>query len=309
MVRLGSGRDPALPGGDHRYPDPPFVEVSFVPPENPIRVEIVGIGTALLVRTVIGSKHDNCIFIDPKLLEFGNNLTYLVVEQIDHSHCCSMRLRLGTIRTRPVPFTTVDPLVTVLRFIFSPVFFHIFLRCKHLGMRNQRRIEHKKRLVTVLLQELQRLRMNKVRSVLLCLKTFVALQHNFLLVVPQMIRIVVVCNALTVISVKFIKSLEVGVAFRTGITQSPLAECSGNISGILQSLSQRIGFCFQRILTFRLPFPVAANEGVTGVLTGHQRRARGCTNGGAGVMLGELHPIPGQFIDIWCAEQLLPVAA
>jgi hypothetical protein len=48
-----------------------------------------------------------------------------------------------------------------------------------------------------------------------------------------MVGIVVVCQALAVVAVKFIESLEVGVAFRAGISEAPLSERSGYVAGIL----------------------------------------------------------------------------
>jgi hypothetical protein len=48
-----------------------------------------------------------------------------------------------------------------------------------------------------------------------------------------MAGIVVMCQPLAVVSVKFIETLVVGVTFGTGISEAPFAKCTGNVTSFL----------------------------------------------------------------------------
>src|SRR5690554_2725823 len=139
-------------------------------------------------------------------------------------------------------------------------------------------IKHKEWFILIVFKKLKSLFMNNIWRILSGLAATVSFQNYFILIVPQMVGVIVVCQSLTVVSEKFIKPLIVGVAFRAGIAKSPFAKSAGCISGFLQRCGKRVGFSLQRILPFGLPLLIPANKRVTGVLSGHQRRARRSTN-------------------------------
>ena len=68
------------------------------------------------------------------------------------------------------------------------------------------------------------------------------IQHDLLPVAPNVSGIKIMGLSLTVQSVKPIKSLIHWVSFRTGSTESPFAEHTGNVTGLFQDLRNRNRF-------------------------------------------------------------------
>ena len=56
------------PFDNHRCPDPSFVQITFISPQLPITVEIIRIGAAFEVRSVIGCKNYDSIFFKSEIL-------------------------------------------------------------------------------------------------------------------------------------------------------------------------------------------------------------------------------------------------
>ena len=88
-------------------------------------------------------------------------------------------------------------------------------------------------------------------------------QHDFLPVVPQMVRVVAVRQPLAIVAVEFIDALILGCTFRPRGTESPFPEDSGHIS---------VSFCHteyipcvsrNRVLPFDRTFFVASDRCVS----------------------------------------------
>ncbi len=62
-------------------------------------------------------------------------------------------------------------------------------------------------------------------------------------------------------------------------------------------------------LPFRLHFAVVANEGMTGMLAGHQDATGRSANRVAGIVAGETHALCGQLVEAGRLDLLLSVAS
>src|SRR5690606_27064464 len=119
-------------------------------------------------------------------------------------------------------------------------------------------------------------RFNKSQRLLLdylgCIHGFmaqvIAIEYDFLGIVPQMGGVVPVRLALAVIAKKNVKALFVRRTAGAYHAQSPFAERARAVPCRLQQLCKRLYGVGKRVLPFRLDFFIAAYIGMSGVLAG-----------------------------------------
>jgi hypothetical protein len=109
-------------------------------------------------------------------------------------------------------------------------------------------------------------------------------------------------DALAVVAEPAVDALLRGsaVAFRTA--EAPFAEAAGRVAERLQQARQRDGSGFERMLAFRLDFPVVADLCMAGVQAGHQDAPRRSTDGVARVALREAHSVFGDLVNVGRAD-------
>ena len=106
-------------------------------------------------------------------------------------------------------------------------------------MGNNGRIEYKKRFVAVLCHEVKGCLMDEVSTVSTCFAAVVFVQKYLFIVVPEMEGIIVVCQPLAVVSIKLVKSLEIGISYGADESQSPLPKGTCCIASLTEHLSNR----------------------------------------------------------------------
>ena len=149
--------------------------------------------------------------------------------------------------------------------------------------------------------------MDQILRILFLFRSGIAFEHHFCLVMPQVIGVVIMRQALTIISVELIKPLFVRVSGTAGRTQPPFTKSTCDISRLLQHFRHRISIFRKRFLTLRFSFFISPDIGMSRMQTSHQRRTRGGTHRTPGVMLGKQHSVSRQFVDIGCLNIFLPV--
>lgn len=117
-------------------------------------------------------------------------------------------------------------------------------------------------------------------------------------VVPQRRRVMIVGDALAVVTEEPVETLAQGIAGRSRAAQAPFAKRGGGVTAELEQARQ--GHCArgQWRLASGLDFAIVADDSVPGALTGHEHAARRGTNGVAGIMAGEPHALARQLIEI-----------
>ena len=140
-------------------------------------------------------------------------------------------------------------------------------------------------------------------------------------VVPKVGGIEIVSHALAVVAEPAVKALLQLGSSGGGSTEAPLPEAAGGVAGGFEDLRQRDGGVRDGELSFVFRFahhldalgvirlPVVADEGVAGVLAGHQHAAGRCADRIAAVVLGELHALGCQSVHVRRLDDLLAVAA
>ena len=101
------------------------------------------------------------------------------------------------------------------------------------------------------------------------------------LVAVEMFGVVIMGFALIEVAVKEIKALFVGMSGRTEMTQSPLPDSSGFVTGLLEQGGYGDRAFGQDVSV------IACNGGVSGVLAGEKNQAGGSAYGVPGVVVGE----------------------
>ena len=132
----------------------------------------------------------------------------------------------------------------------------------------------------------------------------IARNIELVLVLPKMVRIKCVRVGLVKITEPFVEALQIRDARTSGAAQSPLAEDTGAVAGLLQDFGHRdIGLL--QVDIFRVP----ADAAVADVLARHKGAPRGSADGIAGVNLREAHAFGGEAVDVRCLNALLPETA
>ena len=199
----------------------------------------------------------------------------------------------------------------------------------------------KEGLVLVVAREFQRGIGDEIRRVLIALEALVGLrfrrvlvrtqrvvrgegrvvESDRLVVVPEVGGIKIVRHALAVVAEPAVKALLQLRPAGGRAAEAPFAEAARRITGGLEDFSQcdrrvgnRILPLVLRLAESRQPLrivclPVVADEGVAGVLAGHQHAARRGADRISAVVLGELHALRSQAVHIRRLDDLLPVAA
>ena len=99
------------------------------------------------------------------------------------------------------------------------------------------------------------------------------IQRHAAIIVPKVGGVVVVGNALAVVTEEAIEALLKRLARGAGVAEPPLAESAGGVTLLLEKLcnGDRVGG--DGILSFRLHLAVTADKGVSGMLASHQYAA------------------------------------
>jgi len=118
---------------------------------------------------------------------------------------------LGTIGSGPVLLSVIVSLVGFFRKKFSFKNINIFLRHQQFGMRYGGSVKKEKWLILVSINKFNRLLLNKVCRIIFLTVALIAIQHNFFLVMPQVIRIIVMGKALTIVAKELIHTLFIGI--------------------------------------------------------------------------------------------------
>ena len=137
--------------------------------------------------------------------------------------------------------------------------------------------------------------------------------------------VISVCLALAVVAIELVESLFVGSTFRVGKSQSPLAEASGGVAGVLHHPPDGHGVCLERILSFQFfvdkhgivviggtaigHFVVVAYLCVSRMHAGHQDTPRRGRYRRTGVVLGEAHSFLPELVDMGGLYFFLSIAA
>lgn len=128
-------------------------------------------------------------------------------------------------------------------------------------------------------------------------------------VVPQRGRIIIVGNALAVVSEKAIDAL---LQWRSGgirTAQSPFAKGAGGITILLESPRERKSIGRERKLSLGFNFAIIADDRVPGVFSGKKDAARRRADSISCVMLSETHAFSGETIKVRRADFGLAISA
>src|SRR5450759_2378142 len=116
-----------------------------------------------------------------------------------------MRFIPGTIWTQPVSRTAVNSFKSLFRIKFTPEHIHIALFSRKFSVRYSCRIEKKERFVFISFQKINCSFLDQIGAVSSGFAAVIIMKHNFLMIVPKMIGIIVMCKTLTVITEEFIE--------------------------------------------------------------------------------------------------------
>jgi len=94
----------------------------------------------------------------------------------------------------------------------SPEGFHILIGQEQFGMGDDRGVEKEESFVPVFFNKPECLLMNQFRGVYFHAVAAVFFQDYFLCVVPEVSRVVIVCQALAEVSVELVKTLPEGIS-------------------------------------------------------------------------------------------------
>jgi hypothetical protein len=119
-------------------------------------------------------------------------------------------------------------------------------------VRDNRGDETEERAVAVLRDEVEGAAMNEVGGVGAFLGAGVFAEDDLAGVVPEVMRVIVVAEALAVEAVETIVTLAERVALRAGVAEAPLAEEAADVAGGLVSVAAGSG-CWPSGWTSRLP--------------------------------------------------------
>ncbi len=280
------------PPRNHRHPDPALVHFFLQPSPTLGRTEEFRIRPAdFKSRTVVAREDDDRVVLQPQLLDLIDDRPDMLIQSRDHR---SVR------RVRLVAFD-VRPLARKFRLGKFPR-----VRRKRIGGRLQRHVRQRRReiqehrLVLVLAEPLHRLCAHHVGRVMLAAHDLrpAAVEVGPLVVLPHVIRIMVVRDALTIIAKEKVEPLFDRIAARIHRPKAPLADARGRVTGALQQLRDRDRVRGDRVLPFRLNLFVVADVRVAHGKARENPAARGRTHRARRIGLRELHPVFREPIDI-----------
>ncbi len=120
---------------------------------------------------------------------------------------------------------------------------------------------------------------------------------------PEIVGVVVMGVSLVQVTDEVIESLALRHPGAVRFAEAPFAYEGGQVPGILQHLGQGT------VLGAERQVGIAANPGVAGMLTSHERGARGSAHGTARVELGEADAFGSQLVDVRRLELRLTIAS
>ena len=174
-------------------------------------------------------------------------------------------------------------------------------------MRLNHGVEAKKWFVFVGFNEVQRLILNQVRSVLLRFCTKVAPQHVTTIIVPQKVWVIVVRLPLAVVAIKAIEAHLEWLTDTTRRAKAPLTEQTCCVASFLQYMCHGFGIRRHWLLAFRHKFRISAYDGMANMLSCHQCATRRCTYGASRIVTSKLHTLLRQGINVRCFKMRLAV--
>src|SRR6185437_9855610 len=306
-----------------RLAETAFVIGTFASAKAGRTVEKIRIGAALTIveRAVIAGENNDRAFVETKFLDERQDAANIAVHACNHGGIGRMRLALRKIAA-----------IAGIRLFreFSRVFLQRIRRHLQGQMRHRRRVIQKERAILVGTHEVERFRADEVGSVILAGETRVAggivgvgvggqflmsrelriVQLDLLVVVPEMRRIIVVGDSLTVVAEPAVETLFKRSAAAANRSQSPLAETAQRVPLLLEQQRQLQRTGGNRRLSFRKPLGLAiiADVGVPRMLAGHQHAARRRADIVTRVVGREAHSLTGQAIKVRRLDLLLPIA-
>ena len=227
------------------------------------------------VRAIVARKNHQRVFGNAEFVQHLQQRADVAVHARDHRG-----LRFLIFRPGPV-------FVNVERGNFKP------------RVRNGVRQVQEKRIGLLVAHKLQCLAREQVVGIR------VAVEHDFLIVSPQVLRVIRVGFALAVVPKKVIEALIVGIALRTGIPQSPFANASGGIPGASEQLGSRLRVAWDGDIALNRQSAVVAHIRMPRVQPGHEHAPRRRANRRPGVVIRKANALGGNAVDMRGINQLL----
>ena len=339
QVRDFAGLDLTGPAHDEGNTDTAFVSGTFESLEKSVAVEEGGIGSTLLVRSVVGGEDHDGVLVQALLLEFIENLSDVGVESSDHGR----KLRMGNLGAVVAVAKLACELVLLAEMVLVGEEDAIF-GLREFGVREGVGEDAKEGLRTALLVEpFHGLVVDEIGGVLRALGVVGLCGHAVLDVFLEdnAVRLGVACRTtegveevgivsvgleLTDVAKVFVDAALVGRGDRRFVASGPFAEHAGGVAVGFEDFGQNlvvhvIGFLSGPsvlevgILAVEIGhalvapiFFVATHVGVSAVLSGHECGARRCGDGATGIGLCETHAFGGHAIDARGGNVLLSVA-
>ena len=334
-----AGLDLTGPAHDEGDADAAFVGGTFESLEKSVAVEEGGIGSTLLVRSVVGGEDHDGVLVQALLLEFVENLTDVGVETRDHGR----KLRMGDFGAVVAVAKLACELVLLAEMVLVGEEDAIF-GLREFGVRESVGEDAEEGLRAALLVEpFHGLVVDEVGGVLRALGVVGLCGHAVLDVFlkdnavclgvacrtaegVEEVGIISVGLELTDVAKVFVDAALVGRGDGRFVASGPFAEHAGGVAVGFEDFGQNlvvhvIGFLSGPsvlevgILAVEIGhalvapiFFVATHVGVSAVLSGHERGARRCGDGATGIGLRETHAFGGHAVDARGGNVLLSVA-
>jgi len=339
QVRDFAGLDLTGPAHDEGDADAAFVSGTFESLEKSVAVEEGGIGSTLLVRSVVGGEDHDGVLVQALLLEFVENLSDIGVESGDHGR----KLRMGDFGAVVAVAKLACELVLLAEMVLVGEEDAIF-GLREFGVRERVGEDAEEGLRAALLVEpFHGLVMDEVGGVLRALSVVglgghavldVFLEDNAMRLGVasrtaegvEEVGIISVGLELTDVAKVFVDAALVGRGDGRFVASGPFAEHAGGVAVGFEDFGQNlvvhvIGFLSGPsvlkvgILAVEIGhaliapiFFVATHVGVSAVLSGHERSTRRCGNRATGIGLRETHAFGGHAVDARGRDVLLSVA-
>ena len=125
------------------------------------------------------------------------------------------------------------------------------------------------------------------------------------LVVPEVRRVEIVGDGLTVVAVETVEALLERDAVGARAAEAPFAETAGSVARGLEKFRERDGVGGDGELALGFQLAIIADERVAGMFAGHKHATRGSADVVAGVVLGEFQALGGEAIEVRRADDFL----
>ena len=307
--------------------------------EESVAVEEGGVGTAFFVRAVVGGEDNDGVFVESLFLEFGKDLTDVGVQTGDHGR----KLRVGDFGAVITVAELAGKLVFLAEMILIGEQKAVFgLREFCVGEGVGENTEEGLR-IALFVEPLHGLVVNEIGRVLRTLGVVGRGRHAVLDIFlendtmglgvagrtaegVEEVGIVGVRFELANVAKVLVDASLVGGRDRRLVASRPFSEHTGGVAVGFEDFGEDLVIHVIRFLprpaVFKigvLPIEignvlvapilfVAAHVGVSAVLPGHERCARGGGDGAAGVGLGETHALGGHAVEVGGGDILLAVA-